>query len=83
MPWSGGMVPTYSDLTSLDFFLSGHLKSMVYSTRPSSIAELKENIWKECADISLSFFRKVQRNIHASIVMCMQINVNEFEHLIN
>ncbi|KAJ4450069.1 hypothetical protein ANN_01476 [Periplaneta americana] len=42
-------LPKSPDLTPLDFFLWGHLKSVVYSNRPRKLDELQENIRRECA----------------------------------
>jgi len=40
VPWP----PRSPDLTALDFFLWGYLKSKVYSNRPTDLHTLKENI---------------------------------------
>jgi hypothetical protein len=46
------MPPRLMDLTAPDFFLWGYLKSKVYSTRPTDLHVLKENIWEEIAKLS-------------------------------
>jgi hypothetical protein len=51
--------PSSPDLTPFDFFLWGHLKSVVDSNRPRSIAELQDNIRAECAAITPGTLRRV------------------------
>jgi hypothetical protein len=41
--------PCSLDITAPDFFLYGNLKSKVYSTRPTDLRALKENIGEEIA----------------------------------
>jgi len=37
-------LPRSPDLTSLHFFLWGHLKQQVYATRPASVEDVKDRI---------------------------------------
>jgi hypothetical protein len=45
--------PRSPDLSVCDFFLWGHLKSKVYTTRPTTILELKTRIREEIAAIPM------------------------------
>ena len=44
--------PRSPDLTPLDFFLWGYLKSVVYAKHPKSLDELKQQIATACADLN-------------------------------
>lgn len=58
VPW-----PSRScDLTPLDFFLWGFLKSKVYASKPATIEELKENIRQEISEITADLCQKVIKN---------------------
>lgn len=50
------------DLTALDFFLWGFLKSRVYVSRPQTLEALKENIRQECESLSPEVLGKVIKN---------------------
>ena len=39
--------PHSFDLTPLDFFLWGHIKSLVYANKPATLDDLKDNIQRE------------------------------------
>lgn len=54
--------PRSCDLTPLDFFLWGHVKSMVYSNKPTTLEELQTNIENAIADISPDLCEKVMEN---------------------
>lgn len=58
VPWP----PRSCDLTPLDFFLWGFLKSRVYASRPGSIDELQQNIRHEISHITPDFCQKVIEN---------------------
>ena len=47
-----GWPPLSCDLTPLDYFLWGYVKSMVYSNKPATIDELRTNIEREIAAVS-------------------------------
>lgn len=53
-------------LTSLDFFLWGHLKTKVYeSHQPRSLEDLRERIFLECHQTTSEVFRN-ERNAFES-----------------
>lgn len=49
------------DFTPPDFFLGGYLKSKVYASKPTTIAELKENIRAEMEAIPPEMLEKSWR----------------------
>lgn len=68
------------DLTPLDFFLWGHLKSKVYETAPSNIQELKQRITDECAKITPEMLQNVRRAFFDRLLHCQAKNGLQFEH---
>ena len=74
--------PRSPDLTPLDFFLWGHLKSVVYKTKPDSLQQLQDRIFQECRAISRETFVNVREEFENRLYYCLQNNGNHFEHLI-
>jgi len=52
------------DITSLDFFLWGTLKNIVYQEVPTTLENIKQRIIAACATIS----PQVLRNVRASVI---------------
>lgn len=69
------------DLTPLDFFLWGYLKSKVFKTKPANVEVLKERITHECRLISPEIIRNVQNEFHCRLRYCQRVNGQHFEHL--
>ena len=68
VPW-----PSLSPgLTTLNFFLWGYLKSEVYSTRPTDLHALKENIREEIAIISEETLLAVTRSFLTREHLCIE-----------
>ena len=57
-----GGPPRYCDLTPLDYFLWGYVKSMVYANKPATIDELRTNIGREIAAVSADLCLKIVKN---------------------
>lgn len=74
--------PRSPDLTPLDYFLWGYLKSKVYINRPNNLQDLKDRITAEIAHISQQTIRKVIEEFSFRIEYCLQVNGEHFEHLI-
>ena len=55
--------PRSPDLTPMDFFMRGHVKHKVYTTKPATINELRAAIERECADIPIELIRNVLDSI--------------------
>ena len=51
-----------SDLTPLDYFLWGYVKSMVYANKPATIDEFRTNIESEIAAVSADLCLKIVKN---------------------
>lgn len=64
--------PRSPDLTPMDFFLWGYLKSKVYTNKPTSLAHLKENIRHEMATITESTCRAVIGNFTVRLNECRE-----------
>lgn len=70
------------DLTPLDFFLWGYLKSKVYFNRPVTVDDLKNRIRAEIRAIRPETLRNVQQDFEYRLGYCQEVNGNQFEHLI-
>lgn len=74
--------PRSPDLTPPDFFLWGHLKSVVFKTQPESIEELRRRITEECRALSRETFENVRQEFENRLYYCLENNGNHFEHLL-
>ncbi|GFV51765.1 uncharacterized protein TNCV_1321211 [Trichonephila clavipes] len=54
--------PTSCDLTPLDYFLWGYVKSLVYADKPQTLDHLEDNIRRVIADIRPQMVEKVIEN---------------------
>ncbi|GFT32900.1 putative transposable element [Trichonephila clavipes] len=54
--------PRSCDLTPLDYFLWGYVKSLVYADKPQTLDHLEDNIHRVIADIRLQMLEKVIEN---------------------
>ncbi|GFV06654.1 putative transposable element [Trichonephila clavipes] len=54
--------PRSCDLTPLDYFLCGYVKSLVYVDKPQTLDHLEDNIRHVIADIRLQMLEKVIEN---------------------
>jgi len=70
------------DLTPLDFFLWGFLKTKVYVTAPNSVDELKQSIRREINNITPNMLENVSNNIVKRIHYCRLQEGHQFEHLL-
>ncbi|GFV60247.1 putative DD41D transposase [Trichonephila clavipes] len=53
--------PRSCDLTPLDYFLWGYVKSLVYADKPQTLDQLEDNIRRVIADIWPQMFQKSHR----------------------
>jgi hypothetical protein len=74
--------PRSPDLTHPDYFLWGYLKQVVYSNRPQTIEELKQNIEVAISNISQETLKNVVRNIVTCVNTCYAENGGHFQHLL-
>lgn len=70
------------DLTSLDFYLWGYLKDVVYQNAPTTRDDMKERIRAAC-NIPRNVLLRTVRHFERRIQYCQQVNGATFEHLIN
>ncbi|GFW59255.1 heat shock 70kDa protein 8 [Trichonephila clavipes] len=54
--------PRSSDLTPLDYFLWGYVKTLVYADKPQTLDHLEDNIRRVIADIRPQMLEKVLEN---------------------
>jgi len=71
------------DLTPLDFFLWGNLKSKIYQTKPDDLADLRHRIVEEAAAISPEMIRRATSCIYDRLAFCQEVNGLQFEHLLS
>ena len=64
--------PRLLDLTAPDFCPWGYLKSKVYSTRPTDLHALKENIWEEIAKLSEETLQAVMHRFLTRVHLCIE-----------
>lgn len=69
------------DLNPLDFFMWGHMKNVVYKTKPRHIEELQERIRTEINNISQETINKVQQEFIHRLGYCQIQQGLQFEHL--
>lgn len=70
------------DLTPLDFFFWGYVKSVVYKTKPNTLAELEERIRDVAGRITPQSLQNVQRGFIDRLGYCQAAEGLHFEHLI-
>jgi hypothetical protein len=74
--------PRSPDLTPPDYFLWGYLKQVVYSNRPQTIKDLKQNTEVVISNISQETLKKVVRNVVTRVNTCYAENGGHFQHLL-
>lgn len=74
--------PRSPDLNPLDFFLWGHLKSVVYRTRPNTLLELEQRIEMEINEIEPQSLENVRNEFIDRLGYCQAVEGFQFEHLI-
>ena len=62
--------PRSFDLTLFDFFLWGHIKSLVYANNPATSDDLKDNIQREIANVLVEMCARVVENWIQRIERC-------------
>lgn len=70
------------DLTPLDFFLWGYVKSEVYKVRIANKSALRNRIIEVLRGISPELLRKATMSVEQRILKCLEVNGSHFEHLI-
>lgn len=71
------------DITPCDFFLWGHLKSLVYNTIPiANVHELRQRLNAALDTITVPMLQRVQENIVRRLNLCIEMDGGHFEHLL-
>lgn len=70
------------DLTPLDFFLWGYLKSKVYLNKPHNLEDLQNRITYEIRRITPEVIQNVQEEFLHRLAYCQEVGGWHFEHLI-
>jgi hypothetical protein len=73
--------PRSPDLTSPDFLLWGYLKERVYTTRPRTLDDLKDNITNEINGADNTMLRRTDRNMERRVQLCLEEEGGHFQHL--
>lgn len=77
--------PRSPDLNPLDFYLWGHLKSLVYSTPVDDVRTLHARIVAACQTVRTTpgiFFYRVRDSMRRRAVACIESQGGHFEHFI-
>lgn len=75
--------PRSPDMSPLDFFFWGHLKSKLYtSRRHPTLQSLKDRIREICFSITPDILQNVRRCFYDRLGHCLAVNGQTFEHLI-
>lgn len=70
------------DLTSPDFYLWGYLKNTVFEQRPTTRADMQDRIRRACAAIPRQTLLNTVRHFQRRLILCLQANGRNFEHLL-
>ncbi|OXU16918.1 hypothetical protein TSAR_001938 [Trichomalopsis sarcophagae] len=74
--------PNSSDLTSLDFYLWGYLKNVVFEERPTTREDMQDRIRQAYAAITRQTLNTV-RHFQRRLTLCLQANGGNFEQLLH
>jgi hypothetical protein len=74
--------PRSPDLTPPDYFILGYMKQVVYSNRPQTIEDLKQNTEVAISNIFQETLKKVVRNMVTRVNTCYTENGCHFQHLL-
>lgn len=69
------------DLSPLDFYLWGHLKSLVYAKKIRNLDHLQERIVDACGRISSDVLNSVHIDWENRLKLCVQQNGSHIEHI--
>ncbi|GFX86882.1 uncharacterized protein TNCV_2124291 [Trichonephila clavipes] len=74
--------PRFCDLTPLDYFLWGYVKSLVYADKPQTLDHLEDNIRRVIADIRPQMLEKVIENWTSRLVYIRASRVSPMPEII-
>lgn len=70
------------DLTPLDFFLWGYIKSLVYQEPPTTPENMQERITRAFGQVTIGMLTRVQESFRKRIRTCMDNEGAQFEQLL-
>jgi transposase len=73
--------PRSPDLSPLDYFFWGHLKNVIYKTKPESLADLRNRIHQEAARITADMIQNSIQKFYFQLAHCQAAQGKQFEHL--
>ncbi|OXU29899.1 hypothetical protein TSAR_000995 [Trichomalopsis sarcophagae] len=76
-------LPNSPDLTSLDFYLWGYLKNVVFEERPTTKEDMQDYIRQTCAAIPRQNLLNTVRHFQRRLSLCLQANGGNFEQLLH
>ena len=71
--------PRSPDLTPLDFFVWGYLKSKVFLTQPANLADLHQRIRMKAAQIPQDMIIRAMRDMRRRAEICIRNNGGHIE----
>lgn len=72
--------PRSPDLTPLDFYFWGRLRTLVYNTRPLNVTDLKQKIINACNNITGGELQNIYRSIIRRAQLCIGVDGKHFEN---
>lgn len=80
---SNGLWPPRSpDLSPLDSFMFGYLKSKVYRNAPLTLLDLRQNIIDEVDAIDSDMLARVMDTMDSRVGLCMRVQGGHFQQLL-
>lgn len=74
--------PRSPDLSPLDYFLWGYLKSKVYKNKPTTLTQLKTNIVSEIGTLTNILCKRVVGNLRSRLEECQSRNGRHLDNII-
>lgn len=74
--------PRSPDLTSLDFFLWGYIKDVVFARRPTTREDMIERIRATCAAINRNTLLNTVRSFERRLQLCLDAHGDNFEQML-
>lgn len=73
--------PRSPDLTPLDFYVWGRIKSMVFATAATTKEDMKQRVRAAFRDLDAAEIRRATQSLSTRVQKCLAANGHQFEHL--
>lgn len=73
--------PRSPDLTPMDFYVWGRIKSMVYSSEPTTKENMKQRVRAAFSSLGAAEIRRATQSVSDRVQKCLAANGHQFEHL--